>query len=95
MSKTPVTIRQAILDGFPADSIQHSGSPEPWSAYDIVGHLIHREATDCCRGSRSSCASVRSGLSSQSTATAQAENGAEHVSARRAGCARRPGSVRQ
>ncbi|HNJ28868.1 MAG TPA: DinB family protein, partial [Ferruginibacter sp.] len=37
---------QALLSGLPDDWIMPNEGPETFSPYDVVGHLIHGEATD-------------------------------------------------
>lgn len=36
----------AMLDGLSPEWIESNEGPETWSAFDIVGHLIHGEKTD-------------------------------------------------
>ncbi len=45
LARTPATIR-ALLDGLDPSWISANEGPETWSAYDIVGHLLHGERTD-------------------------------------------------
>jgi uncharacterized damage-inducible protein DinB len=45
LRRTPATLR-AMLDGLPPEWVDATEGPETWSAYDIVGHLIHGERTD-------------------------------------------------
>lgn len=45
LERTPATLR-AMLDGLPPEWVHVSEGPDTWSAYDIVGHLIHGERTD-------------------------------------------------
>ena len=45
LERTPVTLR-ALLDGLPEPWIRADEGPGTWSAYDVVGHLIHGERTD-------------------------------------------------
>ena len=45
LERTPRTLR-ALLDGLPAAWTDATEGPETWSAYVIVGHLIHGERTD-------------------------------------------------
>ena len=39
-------VLQALLSGLPDDWIMPNEGPETFSPYDVVGHLIHGEATD-------------------------------------------------
>lgn len=45
LERTPNTLR-AMLDGLPARWTDATEGPDTWSAYDILGHLIHGERTD-------------------------------------------------
>lgn len=45
LERTPSTLR-TMLAGLPREWIDATEGPETWSAYDIVGHLIHGERTD-------------------------------------------------
>ena len=45
LSHTPKTIENLLVD-LPPQWINFSENPDSWSAYDIVGHLIHGEKTD-------------------------------------------------
>jgi hypothetical protein len=45
LERTPHTLR-AMLEGLPPAWTDATEGPETWSAYDIVGHLIHGERTD-------------------------------------------------
>ena len=45
LQRTPATLR-ALLAGLPQDWTAPNEGPDTWSAYDIVGHLIHGERTD-------------------------------------------------
>jgi uncharacterized damage-inducible protein DinB len=45
LERTPVTLR-TLLAGLPDDWTTATEGPETWSAYDVVGHLIHGERTD-------------------------------------------------
>lgn len=45
LSRTPGTLER-LLSGLSDDWIHHNEGPATWSAYDIVGHLIHGERTD-------------------------------------------------
>ena len=45
LRRTPVILR-AWLAGLPEGWTQVNEGPDTWSAYDIVGHLIHGERTD-------------------------------------------------
>ena len=45
LERTPPTLR-ALLAGLPAEWTAATEGPDTWSAYDVVGHLIHGERTD-------------------------------------------------
>ncbi|RYY31123.1 MAG: DinB family protein [Chitinophagaceae bacterium] len=45
LQRTPVTLIQ-LLDGLPEDWTMNNEGGETWSAYDVIGHLIHGERTD-------------------------------------------------
>ncbi len=45
LERTPPTLR-ALLHGLPEAWTSPNEGPDTWSAYDIVGHLIHGERTD-------------------------------------------------
>lgn len=45
LRRTP-GILEEMLGGLPVDLIHSNEGGESWSAYDIVGHLIHGERTD-------------------------------------------------
>ncbi|MEM1219423.1 MAG: DinB family protein [Bacteroidota bacterium] len=45
LERTPATI-DSILRGLPDPWLKQNEGPDTWSAYDIVGHLIHGEKTD-------------------------------------------------
>lgn len=45
LKRTPATLR-AMLDGLTADWVSATEGPDTWSAYDILGHLIHGDRTD-------------------------------------------------
>ena len=45
LERTPATLR-ALLTGLPDAWTTATEGPDTWSAYDIVGHLIHGERTD-------------------------------------------------
>src|SRR6266849_10728038 len=45
LSRTPATLRE-LLSGLPAPWTSANEGPDTWSPQDIVGHLIHGEATD-------------------------------------------------
>lgn len=45
LERTPVVLRD-LLEGLHIDWIQNNEGKETWSAFDIVGHLIHGEKTD-------------------------------------------------
>ena len=45
LERTPKSLR-ALLDGLPEKWTHANEGPDTWSAYDIIGHLIHGERTD-------------------------------------------------
>src|SRR5260370_5773970 len=45
LRRTPVTLT-AFLRGLPAAWTTSTAGPGTWSAYDIVGHLLHGDETD-------------------------------------------------
>ncbi|HXE80497.1 MAG TPA: DinB family protein [Vicinamibacterales bacterium] len=45
LSRTPAVLN-ALLRGLPAGWIQAHEGGETWSAYDVVGHLVHGERTN-------------------------------------------------
>jgi len=45
LERTPATLR-ALLGGLPESWTSPNEGPDTWSAFDIVGHLIHGERTD-------------------------------------------------
>jgi hypothetical protein len=45
LSRTPRVLR-ALLEDIPVSWAQSNDGGDTWSAYDIVGHLIHGERTD-------------------------------------------------
>ncbi|MGE5176113.1 MAG: DinB family protein [Hyphomicrobiales bacterium] len=45
LERTPAVLR-ALLEGLPEEWIRATAGPGTWSAYDVVGHLIHGERTD-------------------------------------------------
>ena len=45
LERTPRTLR-AMLAGLPAAWTDATEGPDTWSAFDVVGHLIHGERTD-------------------------------------------------
>ncbi len=45
LDRTPAVLH-ALLSGLPDDWIMPNEGPETFSPYDVVGHLIHGEATD-------------------------------------------------
>lgn len=45
LRRTPLSLA-ALLDGLPGDSVHANEGPGTWSAYDVVGHLVHGERTD-------------------------------------------------
>lgn len=45
LARTPSALA-ALLADLPAPAARANEGPETWSAYDVVGHLIHAERTD-------------------------------------------------
>jgi len=45
LERTPKSLH-ALLDGLPEKWTHANEGPDTWSAYDIIGHLIHGERTD-------------------------------------------------
>ena len=45
LTRTPGVLT-ALLADLPAAWLHRTDGPDTWSAYDIVGHLLHGEATD-------------------------------------------------
>jgi uncharacterized damage-inducible protein DinB len=45
LRRTPATLT-ALLRGLPASWTKNAAGPDTWSAYDVVGHLLHGEETD-------------------------------------------------
>ncbi|MBX2818630.1 MAG: DinB family protein [Rhodothermaceae bacterium] len=45
LERTPASLR-TLLDGLPEKWTHATEGPDTWSAYDIIGHLIHGERTD-------------------------------------------------
>lgn len=45
LERTPAVLEQ-LLNGLPGDWVMHNEGGDTWSAYDVVGHLIHGERTD-------------------------------------------------
>ena len=45
LRRTPGVLR-ALLVGLPDEWVRATEGSETWSAYDVVGHLLHGEATD-------------------------------------------------
>jgi DinB superfamily len=45
LARTPATL-DALLTDLPAPWLHRDDGPGTWSAYDIVGHLVHGEAAD-------------------------------------------------
>jgi hypothetical protein len=45
LRRTPATLT-ALLRGLPDVWTTRTAGPETWSAYDVVGHLLHGEETD-------------------------------------------------
>lgn len=46
LERTPVLVKN-LLDGAPETLIHGNEGPGTWSPFDVVGHLIHAEITDC------------------------------------------------
>lgn len=45
LGRTP-SVLEALLTDLPEEWLHRNDGPGTWSAYDIVGHLLHGEATD-------------------------------------------------
>ncbi len=45
LERTPGAL-DALLRGLPDSWVRHAEGPNTWSAFDVVGHLIHGERTD-------------------------------------------------
>lgn len=45
LERTPASLR-ALLEGLPDSWIHANEGTDTWSAYDVIGHLIHGERTD-------------------------------------------------
>jgi uncharacterized damage-inducible protein DinB len=45
LERTPATLRTLLAD-LPSEWTDANEGPETWSAFDVVGHLIHGERTD-------------------------------------------------
>ncbi len=45
LERTPIVLK-TLLSGIPDEWTLSNEGPETWSAYDVVGHLIHGEKTD-------------------------------------------------
>ncbi len=45
LRRTPATLT-ALLHGLPEPWTKSAAGPDTWSAYDVVGHLLHGEETD-------------------------------------------------
>jgi hypothetical protein len=45
LTRTPSVLR-ALVEGLPRGWVEGDEGPETWSAFDVVGHLIHGERTD-------------------------------------------------
>lgn len=45
LQRTPAVL-QSMLRGLPDEWIRSTEGDESWSAYDVIGHLIHGELTD-------------------------------------------------
>jgi hypothetical protein len=44
-TRTPAVL-DALLRGLPPEWTRVNEGPDTWSAYDVIGHLIHGERTD-------------------------------------------------
>src|SRR5258705_5543855 len=44
--KRPAGVLRAMLAGLPDEWVRATDGPGTWSAFDVVGHLIHGEKTD-------------------------------------------------
>lgn len=45
LARTPAVL-DTLLSGLPTQWLHRNDGPGTWSAYDIVGHLVHAEATN-------------------------------------------------
>jgi hypothetical protein len=45
LARTPAALN-ALLSDLPPEWTEHNEGPDTWSAYDVIGHLIHGEQTD-------------------------------------------------
>jgi DinB family protein len=45
LARTP-DVMEALLTGLPADWLHRNDGPGTWSAYDILGHLLHGDAAN-------------------------------------------------
>lgn len=45
LERTPAVLR-SLLQGLPAEWTTGNEGPDTWTAFDVVGHLIHGERTD-------------------------------------------------
>jgi hypothetical protein len=45
LRRTPATL-MALLRGLPGEWIRSTAGPDTWSAFDVVGHLLHGEEAD-------------------------------------------------
>jgi uncharacterized damage-inducible protein DinB len=45
LRRTPATLT-ALLRGLPEEWTKSNAGPDTWSAYDVVGHLLHAEEAD-------------------------------------------------
>jgi hypothetical protein len=45
LSRTPAVLK-ALLKDAPPELVTYNEGPDTWSPFDIIGHLIHGEATD-------------------------------------------------
>lgn len=45
LARTPKTL-DTLLAGLPPEALHRNDGPGTWSAYDIVGHLLHGETTN-------------------------------------------------
>ncbi len=77
LERTPATLT-TWLDGLPEAWVSAVEQPGAWSAYDVVGHLIHGERTDWIRARAISCAATRArssaSIARRSSATAPARH---------------------
>ena len=45
LRRTPATLT-ALLQGLPEEWTKSAPGPDTWSAYDVLGHLLHSEEAD-------------------------------------------------